>query len=171
MSEEKDIYKALKACILFFTDATASTVLKSWPNKAPTPSGSDFIYMAIMSQTRQSTNIHEINGAGNQETIYQPVRIPIQIDCFGTKSLEWATILSIVLRDRAGIDFLESYGIVSLFSEDARNLTGIALGDEQNVSRWMVEAEIQRIADVTLATETMTEANVDLIEVYSEYPQ
>lgn len=171
MSEEKEINKSLREFILNFTDANVNRVLNSWPNRAATPKEDDFIYVAITNQDRQSTNIHEINVAGDEDSIYQPVRIPFQIDCYGPKSLEWATIITTVLRDTAGVDFLDTYGITPLFADEAKNLTGVHLGDDQNISRWMVSGEIQRIAGVTLETETMTEAKVDLIEVYSEYPE
>lgn len=168
---EANIYTALRQFVINFTDANANRVLRGWPNKAPTPSEDDFIYISITDQNRQSTNINEINVAGDEETIYQPVRIPVQVDCFGSSALDRATILSTLFRSSRGVEYLEQYGITPLFSEDARNLTGVALGDEQNISRWMVSAEIQRIAGVSLDTETMIEAKVDLIEVYSEYPE
>ena len=170
MSQENDIYIALQELIINFTDADNEHVLQGWPDRVAVPVEEDFIFMSVLSQSRQSTNIHEINGAGDAETIFQPVRIPIQIDCFGEKSLEWASILSTILRDPRGTEFLEARGVTCLFSEEARNLTGVHLGDEQNKSRWVVEAELQRISNIILTTETMTEAIVETIEVYSEYP-
>lgn len=170
MSEENDIYVALWDLIIEFTDADSNHVFQGWPNRVPVSVDENFIYMSLLSQSRQSTNIHQINSAGDSESIYQPLRMPVQIDCFGDKSLEWATIISTILRDPRGTEFLEARGVTCLFSEEARNLTGVHMGDEQNKSRWMVEAELQRISVVTLVTETFTEAKVDLIEVYSEYP-
>jgi hypothetical protein len=170
MSEENDIYIALWDFMIEFTTADANHVFQGWPNRAPVSTDDNFIYMSILNQSRQSTNIHEINVAGDEEAIFQPVRIPIQIDCFGSESLTWATTISTLLRDLRGTEYLEARGITCLFSDEAKNLTGVSLGSDQNVSRWMVEAEIQRIAGVTLATETMTEAIVETIEVYSKYP-
>lgn len=170
MSSENDIYIALWDLIIEFTDADANHVFQGWPNRVPVSPDENFIYMSILNQSRQSTNIHKINGAGDAETIFQPVRIPIQIDCFGDKSLEWATIISTILRDPRGTEFLEARGVTCLFSEEARNMTGVHLGDEQQKSRWVVTGELQRIAEINLATETFTEAIVETIEVYSEYP-
>lgn len=170
MSEQNDIYIALQEFIVNFTSADSDHVLQGWPNRTPTPEDDDFIYMSILNQSRQSTNIHEINETGDTEIIYQPLRMSIQIDCFGSLSVEWATIISTLLRDYIGTEFLEARGITCLFSDEARNMTGTLLGSDQNVSRWMVEAEIERIGNVQISTETMTIAEVTTIEVYSEYP-
>ncbi len=165
------IYQALGDLIVEFTTAADDHVLQSWPNRAPTPEDPNFIYMSILNQSRQSTNIHEVDEPTKVETISQPLRVPVQIDCYGPEALTWATIISTILRDTRGIDFLKNLGVTSLFSDEAKNLTGVHLGDEQNVNRWMVEAELQYIGSVSLSTETFTEANVDLIEVYATYPQ
>jgi len=170
MSESNDIYIALQEFIVNFTGAASDHVLQGWPNRAAVPTDDNFVYMRVLTQSRQSTNIHEINAAGDTDTVYQPFRMSIQMDCFGSLSLEWSTIISTILRDPIGTDYLEARGVTCLFSDEARNLTGPLLGSDQNVSRWMVLAELQRIGNVPITTETMTEAEVEIIEVYSRYP-
>ena len=173
---ENEIYQAVGDLIVNFTDADNDKVLQSNPNRAPVPKDDDFIYMFILTQNRQSTNIKEVvlkveGETTTTENTFQPTRLPIQIDCYGPKAFEWATIITTILRDPQGTSFLENLGLTSLFSDDAKNLTDISLGSEQYTSRWMVQAEIQVIQKIEIEIETFEELeNPELIEVYSTYP-
>ncbi len=175
---ESVVYQALRELIIQFTGADPDVVLKANPNRTPPPEVDDFMYMFILNQSRQSTNIHEIEDIYDGETYVesiettsQPVRMPVQVDCFGSQALTWATIISTILRDYKGTEFLESRGVTCLFSDEAKDLTGVALGEEQYSNRWMVQAELQRIADLEIVTETFTDVQEpELIEIDSTYP-
>lgn len=139
-------------------------VVRGYVNKVSKPKTNDYVLITPMSMTRLATNRHEWQGEKSLETITQPVRRRVQIDCFGSMAAVWAKILSTLLRDYVGCDFLKPYGIAPLFVEDPQEMASDT-GEEQYVPRFMLGAMLQQNDLVGTALDFFKAINV------KPYPQ
>lgn len=93
--------------------------------------------------------------------IIQPRSRSVQLDFFGPDAARWAHVISAALWDMTGCDFLASYGVVPLETDDPRDLTGME-GNEQAVIRWMVETRLQYNLVVDLPQDYFSNVNLGL---------
>lgn len=126
---------------------TAPEIVRGYVNRVAKPTTANYVLITPMSMARLSTNRHDWDGATGVESVTQPTRRRVQLDCYGALAAVWAKTLATLLRDRNGADFLGSYGVAPLWCEDPQELTQ-AEGDEQYHPRYMLAAMLQ-VNDVT----------------------
>lgn len=144
-----DVYTALRAFILSVIDVDVGNVIQGLGNGAATPS-LGFIAMTMLFSTRLATNSHSYTD--DSQTITKPHDVVIQIDCYGSQSFEWATVLSTLLRDEYATSRFNA-DIQPLHADDPKQMVLIN-AEQQYEERWMIEAHFQVNSAITTTIET-----------------
>ena len=149
-------------CIEYLKSGDAAPiVIRGYVNRVSKPASRDYVLITPMQMSRLATNRHGWNGDEGIESVTQPTRRRVQIDCYGTNAAVWAKTLSTLLRDLIACDFLKKYGIAPLFVEDAQDLTGIE-GDEQYNPRYMLGLMLQADDTVSVSLDFFNDVNLIL---------
>lgn len=100
--------------------------------------------------------------------IEQAMRLPIQLDCYGRLSHDWAVILETVLRDEYACTALAPI-LSPLYADDAKNAP-LTDAEEEYENRWIIEAVMQYNPVVSVPMEFADTAQVTTINVDERYP-
>ena len=139
----------------------APVIVRGYMNRVSKPAGRDYVLVTPMAMARLGTNRHGWDAQTGTETVTQPTRRRVQLDCYGVQAAVWAKTLATLLRDRNGADFLAAYGMAPLYCEDPLDLTQ-AEGDEQWNPRFMVAAMLQVNDTAAVGLDYFTNVNLYL---------
>lgn len=167
-----DIYRALKAFIVSVTGLDASLVIKGLPNRtAMPPAQPGFVSMTAILQTRLGTNLDTwdtTNAAPTVATSELHAQVKVQLDCYGSISGQWATMLQTLLRDEVGCDALGP-NCQPLYTGEPF-LSPLDDSEDQYEERWTLEAELQYNPVTSTAPQFADELNPTVINVGEAYP-
>lgn len=145
---QDDIFQALRTFIL---SVITCEVIQGLPNRAAMPI-SGFISMTSLFQTRLLTNTREykdtftlVEGVpvyNGTKDITQATEWTVQIDCYGDSSMQWANILTTLLRDDYACRALATTKIQPLSADDPKQRP-IVNGEQQYEQRWVITAKFQ----------------------------
>lgn len=117
-------------------------IIRGYVNRVSKPATPDYVLITPLTLTRTGTNLHAWDASTGTQSVTQPARRRVQIDCCGGMAPVWAKTVATLLRDMIGVDFLAPYGLTPLWCDDPRDLTQ-AGGDEQYHPRLSVDAHLQ----------------------------
>lgn len=133
------------------------------------PASPGFIGMRPLLQGRIATNFTTWGDVlPTTLQLEQPIRYPVQLDCYGASAAEWAVILSTVLRDSYGVEELKPI-LAPLYAEDPR-FAPLVDGEEEYETRWIVGAVLQYNPVVTAPQQFADTVTAALINVDESYP-
>lgn len=136
-------------------------VIRGYVNRVSKPAEPDYVLVTPMGMARLATNNHQWDAETGIQSVTQPTRRRVQIDCYGKDAAVWAKTLATLLRDAVGCEFLAPYGLAPLFVEDPQDLTQ-AEGDEQYHPRFMLGAMLQVNETVSVSLDYFTDVNLYL---------
>lgn len=140
-----DLYRAMKAFIVGVTGLDAALVIKGLPNRTSMPLAEPgFITMQSILQPRLNTNIDswdQTDPEASTGTAEVHLQVKMQLDCYGSSSNTWATMLQTLLRDEVGCLALAPTCQPLYTGEPA--LVPLDDSEEQYEERWSLDAELQ----------------------------
>lgn len=166
---EQAVFTGLRAFVLDVLTLPANQVVKGQQNRAPMPSGPNFVVLTPSGRARLATNVRtyvpsdDPASADGERQTQQQTRLDIQIDVYGPASAENAQILSTLLRDAYGCDFLRPHQVQPLYLGDPRQLP-LVTGEQQYLARWMLGATLQFNPTVSTSQEFADIVDVTLVE-------
>lgn len=101
--------------------------------------------------------------AGGVVSVEQSTRMTVQLDVHGSKSADYAQIISTLLRSEYAVEQFDSYGfgVVPLYASDPRQMP--FMNAQQGFeSRWTVDAEMQVRPSVAVPQQAAAELHADL---------
>ena len=160
------LFIALRAFILSLIQNIQ--VVQGLGNGVPMPV-SRFVCMTANSQARLSTNVSSYDPVAGERDVMQPTEYSIQLDCYGPESSDYATIISMMLRDQYGCNLLAPYECQPLFTSDPMQVA-LVNGEESYEQRWMITAVLQFNPIVTVSQQFADQAEVVLVSVDANFP-
>lgn len=167
-----DLYTAVRAFIISVTGLAPTLVLKGLPNRTSMPAAQPgFIVMQAVLQTRLNTNIDDwdkTDPAATAGTAEMHVQVKMQLDCYGTSSNAWATMLQTLLRDDVGCQALAP-NCQPLYTGEPF-LSPLEDSEDQYEERWTLEAELQYNPSTSTAPQFADTLAATVVNVEETYP-
>lgn len=162
-------YTAIVAFIMSVTGISDAQIIRGLQNRASMPKP-DFIVVQFLNQRRLRTNINKTGTANppSTATLEEALEMAFQIDCYGSQSHAWATMLSTLLRDQYGVSQLRPKGITPLYADDAR-LMPTVFGEEQYEARWSLDARFQMNAVTTVPQQYADALELTMVNVQERF--
>lgn len=142
---QDNIFEAIRTFVL---SVITCEVIQGLPNLVAMPVGG-FISMTSLFQTRLLTNtsfykdtFDENDLPTGTKDITQATEWTVQIDCYGDSSMQWANILTTLLRDDYSCRALAATKIQPLSADDPKQIP-IVNGEQQYEQRWVITAKFQ----------------------------
>jgi hypothetical protein len=168
----QQLYEAVQPFVAAVTGLDSSVVIQGLPNRAAMPPASPgYVSMTVTRTKRLRYNIDTwdtTNPAPTTLQLEQGTEIRMQLDCYGASAGDWATMLSTVLKDSAGVEALLPT-CAPLYAEEPI-LAPLDDSEEQYEQRWIVGAILQYNPVTTISQQFMAEAEVVLVNVDEAYP-
>lgn len=167
---EKAVFDGLRAFVLDVLPLPAEQVVKGQQNRAPMPTGPNFVVLTPTGRARLATNVRtyaptdDPAPALGQRDTQQQTRLDIQIDVYGPAAAENAQIVSTLLRDTYGCDFLRPHLVQPLYTGEPRQLP-LVTGEQQYLQRWMLGATLQFNPTVSTSQQFADIVDVTLVEI------
>lgn len=164
---QDDVFTALRTFIL---GVISCEVVQGLGNGVPPPKD-PFIALTALYWKRLSTNIKTYDDptpTTGAQFFESHVMYVIQVDCYGPKSSDWATIICTLLRDEYAVDVMAP-NVTPLHADDAKQLP-VVDGEKNFEQRWMIEVSLQYNPVVQIPAQFFDTAQVDLINVDVAYP-
>lgn len=130
-------------------------VIAGQANRVPEPQGLNFVVMTPARRTRLSTNTDtwdRSDAAPVSIDIAHDVEVGFQLDIHGPGGADAGSLISAVLRDAWGVDFLQSTGVTPLYATDGRQVPFLN-AENQYEDRWVIEAAFQIVPTVSTPAE------------------
>lgn len=167
-----DLYTVVKAFIVGVTGLDPSLVIQGLPNRTSMPEAEPgFISMQGVLQTRLNTNIDDWNKADPEATTgtsEMHVQVKMQLDCYGSASNAWATMLQTLLRDETACLALAPT-CQPLYTGEPM-LAPLDDSEDQYEERWILDAELQYNPVTSTAPQFADTLNARLVNVEEAYP-
>lgn len=167
-----DLYTKLAAFIVTVTGLDESLVVQGLPNRVSMPAAEPgFIMFQATLQTRLNTNIDswdKTNAAPTVAAVEVHLDVKVQIDCYGSSSNQWATMLQTLLRDDVGCLALAPTCQPLYTSEPF--LSPLEDSEDQYEQRWTLEAELQYNPVTSTAPEFAATLVATVVNVEEAYP-
>lgn len=148
----------------FIESVITCQTIQGLVNRAAMPIGG-FIAMTTLKQRRLSTNTKAYSdsfAAGlptGTKAITQATEWTVQIDCYGTQSMQWANILTTLFRDESSCKALDPY-LQPLDADDPTQAPMIN-GEQQYEQRWIVTAKFQYNPTTIISQQFFDQATVE----------
>ncbi len=169
---QDDVYTAMETFLTGVFPA-GIPIIRGLPNRAampqPTPG---FIVMQALMQNRFNMPVHSWDyGAITPPStldIEQGIELPMQIDCYGSTSGDWAATISTAIEDQFGFDGLGA-SVKPLYCNQARMMP---LTDEEleYEERWCLDVHLQINPVVTITQQFADQLDLGVINVTEKYP-
>jgi hypothetical protein len=166
---EQAVFVGLRAFVLDVLTLPANQVVKGQQNRVPMPAGTNFVVITPSGRARLATNVRtyvpsdDPAPADGQRQTQQQTRMDVQIDVYGPASAENAQIISTLLRDAYGCDFLRPHACQPLYTGDPRQLP-LVTGEQQYLARWMLGATLQFNPTVSTSQQFADIVDITLVE-------
>ena len=166
---EQAVFVGLRAFVLDVLPLPANQVVKGQQNRVPMPTGPNFVVLTPTGRAQLATTARTYEPtddpapAVGQRGTQRQTRLDIQIDVYGPTAAENVQIVSTLLRDAYGCDFLRSRKVQPLYCNDPRQLP-LVTGEQQYLQRWMLGATLQFNPTVSTSQEFADIVDVTLVE-------
>lgn len=159
---QDDLMTAIRTFLLTLVD---QPVLRTPINRAAMPKGA-FIAMSPGRVTALATNT--VKGT---RSVKRSSQFECQLDCYGDKSGDTATMISMLFRDQYAIEVFEQqpFEIVPLYAEDAQQMP-VVTGEEQYLERWTFEIVLQFNPVVSMPAQSANMLELSLRNVDRTFP-
>lgn len=145
---ESAVFTGLRAFVLDVLPLTGPNVLKGQQNRVPMPTGPNFCILTPTGRAQLATTARTyrpptlpVPAEGERDT-QRSTRLDVQIDVYGPAAAENVQIISTLLRDLYGCDFLRPHRVQPLYCSEPTQLPLIT-GEKQYEQRWTVTAALQ----------------------------
>lgn len=162
-----DVFIGLQAWIADVTGVPLAKVIRELSNKVPEPLG-EFILMRGLKKKNQGWNYSTYDVAST-ETIVQPTEFKVQVDCYGERAGDLATILATMFETDNAVAFMAPFNICPLWGEDAVEMP-IVNGEEQYENRFVLRLHLQYNPTLAAPMQFMIEAKATIINAELQYP-
>lgn len=167
-----DLYTTLKAFIVGVTGLDPKLVIQGLPNRSSMPLAEPgFISMQGILQTRLNTNIDswdQTDPEATTGTAEMHIQVKVQLDCYGSASNAWATMLQTLLRDETGCLALAP-NFAPLYTGEPF-LSPLDDSEEQYEERWTLDAELQYNPVTSTAPQFADTLTATIVNVEEAYP-
>lgn len=166
---ESAIFTALIAFVEDVLPISGLNVVKGEQNRVPMPAGPNFVVITPSGRVRLATNVRtyvpsdDPAPADGQRQTQQQTRMDVQIDVYGPNAAENVQIISTLLRDTYGCDFLRPHNCQPLYCGDPRQLP-LVTGEQQYLARWMLGTTLQFNPTVSTSQEFADIVDITLVE-------
>lgn len=166
---EQAVFTALRAFVLDVLPVTGPNVVKGQQNRTPMPTGPNFVILTPTGRAQLATTARtyvptdDPAPAVGQRDTQRQTRLDVQIDVYGPAAAENVQIVSTLLRDMYGCDFLRPYQVQPLYCNDPRQLP-LVTGEQQYLARWMLGATLQFNPTVSTSQQFADIVDVTLVE-------
>jgi len=167
---ELAVFIGLRAFVLDVLALPANQVVKGQQNRVPMPAGPNFVILTPTGRAQLATTVRSYRppvdpapAVGTRDTQRQ-TRLDIQIDVYGPAAAENVQILSTLLRDMYGCDFLRPHRVQPLYCSDPKQLPLIS-GEMQYAQRWTLGATLQFNPTVSTSQQFADIVDVTFVEI------
>ena len=144
-------------------------VVQAHDNRVSSPNA-EYVQMDSILGVRLATNGTDYDNVAETVTETQPIKVGVQLDCFGAHANDWARVITTLFRSSQSVDFFDPYGIAPLYHDDARHMPVIN-GENQFELRWMITVYFQCNVAIVAPMQFMSTAKIGVINVDATYPQ
>ena len=166
---EQAVFIGLRAFVRDVLTLTDLNVVKGQANRVPMPVGPDFVVLTPTGRAQLATTVRTYEpsddpapAVGQRDTQRQ-TRLDVQVDVYGPAAAENVQIVSTLLRDMYGCDFLGPYLVQPLYCGDPRQMP-LVTGEQQYLARWMLGATLQFNPTVSTSQQFADIVDVTLVE-------
>lgn len=165
-----DLYTAVKAFLVDILPVDPDFVIQGLGNRTAMPAGPCVVMTAILNGRLRTNQVtwDENDPAPTELTAEQGVQVTMQIDCYGSDSMDWAEIIATLWRDDYGCTALAPT-CQPLFSDDPRQIPLID-SEMQYEARWLVSAQLQYNPVVSTPSQFADTLSVALVNVDEKFP-
>lgn len=167
---EQAVFIGLRAFMLDVLAVLPVNVVKGQANRVPMPTGPNFVILTPGGRAQLATTVRTYEPSddpapadGARDTQRQ-TRLDVQVDIYGPAAAENVQIVSTLLRDMYGCDFLRPHKIQPLYCSDPRQLPLIT-GEKQYEQRWMLGATLQFNPTVSTSQQFADIVDVTFVEI------
>lgn len=169
---QDDLTTALRGFLLSLLDA--DDVVLGQENRLSMPDG-NFVVMTPINQQGLSTNrvTYSDNGIAGQgkQNSQRSAQWRCQIDCYGDKAENYATIIGTMIRSDYACDWFRANGnVMQPFYCSEPHQTTMINGEQQYESRWTMDFIGQFNAVITTPLDFMDNIAVNTIAADLKYP-
>lgn len=170
---QDDLTTALRGFLLSIVDT--QTVELGQQNRTPMPTVDNFVIMTPLGQVGLSTNRvnyddNGVFGEGKQQS-QRSTQWPCQIDCYGERASEFASIIGTLVRSDYACDWFRENGPVlsPLYCSDPKQ-TAMINGEQQYEDRWTLDFIGQYNPVVSTPLDFMDNITVGIVAADLKYP-
>lgn len=170
---QDDVYTALETFLSGIVPPGVP-VIRGLPNRAAMPQPDPgFVMMQALVQNRLNMPVHSWDYTDNTPPpatlgIEQGIDLPVQIDCYGPTSGDWAAMITTAFEDQYGFDVLGP-NCEPLYANEARMIPLID-SEEQYEERWSIDAHLQINPVVTIQQQFADQLDFTSVDVTEKYP-
>lgn len=147
--DSQDVFKALRTFLIAVLPAN-TPVVQAQDNSVPMPTVG-FVAMNNIGLRRLSTNTNTYHDTGDNpgtRDAMTATEYTMQVDCYGSDSGEWASIIQSLFRDDYGFNLFPDE-IKPLYADDPVQMPLIN-GEQQYEQRWRIKAVMQYNPEMTV---------------------
>ena len=170
---QDDLTTALRGFLLSIVDT--QTVELGQQNRTSMPIANNFVIMTPLGQVGLSTNRvryddNGIYGQGKQQT-QRSTQWPCQIDCYGERASEFASIIGTLIRSDYACEWFSSNGpaLSPLYCSEPKQ-TAMVNGEQQYEDRWTLDFIGQYNPIVSTPLDFMDNITVGIVAADLKYP-
>lgn len=167
---EQAVFIGLRAFMLDVLTIGPANVVKGQANRVPMPAGPNFVILTPTGRAQLATTARTYRPSddpaptdGARDTQRQ-TRLDVQVDIYGPAAAENVQIVSTLLRDMYGCDFLRPHKVQPLYCSDPRQLPLIT-GEKQYEQRWMLGATLQFNPTVSTSQQFADIVDITFVEI------
>lgn len=121
---------------------TGIEVVQGQQNRVPEVRGPNHIVMTPARRDQMASTTHSYDRTAGTNTVTRSTGFHCTLDIYGPDGSDNAQVVSTLLRDEYGCEFLKPYGIQPLWCDDGQQMP-LVNGEFQYEARWMVRAVLQ----------------------------
>lgn len=170
---QDDLTAALRGFLLSILDT--DTVELGQQNRTSMPDADNFVIMTPLGQTGLSTNRVQYEDSGiygeGKQLNQRSTQWPCQIDCYGERASEFASIVGTLIRSDFSCDWFRENGpvLIPLYCSEPKQ-TAMINGEQQYEDRWTLDFIGQFNPSVTTRQDFMDSISVGVIPADLKYP-
>lgn len=160
---ESAMFTGLRAFLLAVAPSGAE-VVQGLGNRVPMPSAGTLVVMTELRREQMAQTTHEYRPGDDEEDIARSTAVHFQLDVYGEMAGDTAQVITNLLRDAWGVDFLDPHNIAPLYATDPVSMPLIS-GEMQYVQRRVISIALHANLIVTVPAEFADNLITTLVEV------